>query len=313
MEAPLISICIPVYNCEKYLERTISCILKQSYSNIELILVDDGSTDTSLQIMSEIMDDRISVISTANFGASNARNLSYRQAMGKYIIFFDADDYIQPDFIERQYQRINHREDVVVLSGWGRFYENDLSTFKPEAELLEQEMNFEEWILKFWKRCNPMTNPGRALIPDSILKSSGLWNTGLSLNDDFEFFTRVFLSVKKIVFNDKAQLYYNSGLTGLSSMKDQKALLSLFQSIKLSTEMVAKNSKDEAILRCCANIWQWFVYIAYPKEAELIRNATREIKRFGGSDFQFPAGGISKFLTRAVGWKMTKRIKNFIS
>lgn len=97
-----VSIIIPVYNCEKLLKRTIDCVLRQSYSNIQLIIIDDGSKDKSPSICDEyaIRDSRVKVIHQENAGASVARNAGLRWAQGEYIAFIDADDLVSKQYIE---------------------------------------------------------------------------------------------------------------------------------------------------------------------------------------------------------------------
>lgn len=99
----LVSVIVPIYNVEKYLEKCICSILEQSYSNLELILIDDGSTDSSGKICDEFkkIDDRIVVIHQANGGLSNARNTGIRKSVGDFIYFVDSDDYLETDALEK--------------------------------------------------------------------------------------------------------------------------------------------------------------------------------------------------------------------
>lgn len=98
----LISVIVPVYNIEKYLPRCLNSILRQSYQNLEIILVDDGSTDGTVDICERYMaqDPRISLIVNAGKGVSSARNVGVRSSHGAYIVMVDSDDYIAPDMIE---------------------------------------------------------------------------------------------------------------------------------------------------------------------------------------------------------------------
>ena len=93
----LVSIILPIYNAEKYLERCLESIITQTYANIEIILINDGSTDNSINIIKEyaIKDSRIIIIDKENEGVSVARNIGILKARGKYICFVDADDYIR--------------------------------------------------------------------------------------------------------------------------------------------------------------------------------------------------------------------------
>ena len=272
-------------------------------------MVNDGSTDETASVIRSVNDERIQVIETNNGGAAKARNLAFTSATGDYIIFFDADDYVGANFISSQVEKTNGQKDIVVMSAWGRFYHNDLTTLQI-AELPQGELSFKEWINKYWYNCNPMTNPGRALIPVDLIKKAGLWNENLTLNDDLEFFTRIFLTACKIVFNADAVFYYRSGINGLSASTGDKACKSLFESIKLSVHKVLREYEhNSSLLISCANMWRSFIYITYPYQKKHLQLAQAEIAKLGKPDFKFQAGGVTALLTSLLGWKMTKRIK----
>jgi len=101
----MISIIVPVYNAEKYLNRCIDSILKQTFTDLEIILVDDGSTDDSLKICEEYQkqDDRIIVIHKDNRGSTSARKAGVRIAKGAYIAFVDSDDWLELEMYETLY------------------------------------------------------------------------------------------------------------------------------------------------------------------------------------------------------------------
>lgn len=108
MEKDLISIIIPVYNVEEYLDKCLESVINQTYNNIEIILVDDGSTDNSGKICDkyEEKDSRVKVIHKENGGQSEARNIALDEVRGKYVAFVDSDDYIKKDYIEYLYNLI---------------------------------------------------------------------------------------------------------------------------------------------------------------------------------------------------------------
>lgn len=110
-----VSVIVPVYNVEKYLNKCIESIIKQSYENIEIILVDDGSTDKSGKICDEysLKDSRIKVIHKENGGLSDARNYGIDAATGDYLLFVDSDDYIDIDLIKNVNQYMNKQIDVI--------------------------------------------------------------------------------------------------------------------------------------------------------------------------------------------------------
>lgn len=105
MNKDLITIIIPVYNVEKYLKKCLDSIINQTYKNLEIILIDDGSIDNSPKICDEyaIKDKRIKVIHKRNAGVSSARNDGLNKATGQYLIFVDSDDYIELNMVEKIY------------------------------------------------------------------------------------------------------------------------------------------------------------------------------------------------------------------
>lgn len=116
---PEISVIVPVYNAELYLERCVNSILGQSFLDFELILMDDGSTDNSPEICDAMgeKDPRIRVIHKQNTGVSDTRNQAIRLACGKYVAFVDADDYIAEKMLELMYKELhNHNCDLVMCN-----------------------------------------------------------------------------------------------------------------------------------------------------------------------------------------------------
>ena len=102
----LISVIVPVYNVEQYLDRCVCSILNQTYQNLEIILVDDGATDSSGRMCDEYAkrDERIKVVHKQNGGLSDARNAGLAAATGEYIGYVDSDDWIEPDMYEKMYE-----------------------------------------------------------------------------------------------------------------------------------------------------------------------------------------------------------------
>jgi len=101
----LVSICIPAYNSKKYIGETLTCLCAQTYSNIEIIVANDGSTDDTAAQVKSIDDKRIILLNEPNGGAAKARNTAFSKAKGEYILYFDADDHIEPDFIAQQIKK----------------------------------------------------------------------------------------------------------------------------------------------------------------------------------------------------------------
>jgi hypothetical protein len=124
----------------------------------------------------------------------------------------------------------------------------------------------------------------------------------------------VILKSSGVVFDPAATLYYRSGISGsLSDHKQEAAIRSAFSSLQKATNsLLAVNSSPEARL-ASANIWQHFIYTAYPAHPDLVKKAGQKIKELGGSSLPFMAGGLTRILTALVGWKATARIKHLIN
>ena len=119
----LISIIVPVYNVEKYVAECIESIIKQTYQNLEILLIDDGSTDNSGKICDKYAekDKRIKIIHKENGGVSSARNLGLDLAQGEYIAFIDSDDFVSNKYIESLYSAIEHKDAEIVLSKYSNY------------------------------------------------------------------------------------------------------------------------------------------------------------------------------------------------
>lgn len=123
----LISVIVPIYNVEKYLQRCVDSIINQTYRNLEIILVDDGSLDNCPKMCDDYAekDSRIKVVHKENGGLSDARNVGMEVATGEYVSFIDSDDYISLDFYETLLETIVDNDSDIVECGVVKFYENE--------------------------------------------------------------------------------------------------------------------------------------------------------------------------------------------
>ena len=151
MTEPLISIIIPVYNVENYLGRCFQSVQKQTYKNLEIILIDDGSTDASGKLCDQykLHDQRVKVIHQKNGGLSNARNSGLKIAKGEYITFIDADDFIHESYIERLYSLAEMNGSEIVCCNYTRGDADDFSGVKAEKQIEERTYTADE-MLRNW-------------------------------------------------------------------------------------------------------------------------------------------------------------------
>lgn len=135
----LISVIIPVYNVEKYLARCLNSIVKQTYKNLEIILVNDGSTDNSEDIIKkyEKKDNRIKYIKQKNSGLSSARNTGIKNSYGNYLSFIDGDDYVNVHFIEDLYSALVNSGADIAICDYKKVYEKNCDIYSKNVSLIE--------------------------------------------------------------------------------------------------------------------------------------------------------------------------------
>ena len=138
-----ISIIIPVYNTEKYIKECIESIIKQTYKNIEIIIVNDGSTDNSVNIIKDYQKKykRIKVINQKNKGPSAARNNGIKHSEGDYILFVDSDDWIEENMVEKMINSINNKETDLIICSYSQ-----ITNGKRKDFIVEERKNFEEYL-----------------------------------------------------------------------------------------------------------------------------------------------------------------------
>ncbi|MGD1874833.1 MAG: glycosyltransferase family 2 protein [Mastigocoleus sp.] len=308
----LVSILIPAYNSEEWISETIESALAQTWSNIEIIIVDDGSVDNTLAIAKKYESAKIKVISQPNKGASAARNTAFREAQGDFIQYLDADDLLAPNKIERQVKLSkNTNSDFLIAGEWGRFYK-DYSEALFIPQILWADMLPVDWLLCVWEN-HYMMHPAAWLVPRKLAQMAGSWDENLSLDDDGEYFCRVVLASQEVKFCWDAKSYYRSGISGsLSASRSYKAWKSAFLSIELGMKHLLEIENTARTRHACATRFQRFIYEAYPDVPDLRKKAELKVKEFGGSSVKPFGGPMFELLSSFVGWKSTKRIKNII-
>lgn len=215
-----VSILIPCYNSEKWLGETLDCCLRQTYPNIEVILVDDGSTDASLAIAQEYekKDKRIHVFSQPNSGGCRARNLAFEKSTGDYIKYLDADDLMSDDMIEKQMDLLLSTNDLYAVSTCA-YEEFDVTTnvvfrkrflykdYSCGLDLIE-----DAWFQGGWFVVTCY------LTSRKLINEAGPWNETLTKVQDGEFFCRVLAKAHQILFCEGVKFYYRRGHLSVSTV-----------------------------------------------------------------------------------------------
>jgi glycosyltransferase involved in cell wall biosynthesis len=210
MQSDLISILIPCYNTENYLKSCLDCVLGQTYTNIEVLFLDDGSTDTSLKIMQEYKakDDRISIISRENRGVSASRNELMEKCNGKYVMFVDSDDLIAPNIVEALYKAITENNCELAMCNILKWYEGEKIDTKTTPELTGKNRIYtpDEALLDMIIVGDHFDFPTAKLIKKDILK--GIEFPLNRVYEDTATLYKIYSKSQKSIYLDD-KLYYH--------------------------------------------------------------------------------------------------------
>ena len=198
MKKPLVSILIPCYNSENYIEETLKSCLEQTWKSKEIIIVDDHSTDNSFEVLQRFKScypEVIKIFKNKKKGACSARNLAFEVSSGDFIQYLDADDLLNPEKIESQMRiLVGKQEDAIAHCQWGRFYENVEDTVWKEQEIDKNYETPANWLVDSWNG-NGMGQTSIWLTPRILIEEAGPWNEELKINQDGEFFSRVHIII----------------------------------------------------------------------------------------------------------------------
>ena len=217
------SIIIPVYNVENTLKRCLESVINQTYKNLEIICVNDGSKDKSLEILREYekKDNRIIVIDKKNGGLASARNSGLEIFSGDIVTFIDSDDWYELDCIEsinkifEENQNLDLcRSNYFLTDGENEKTNNEQQIYDGELEL---NIQYKKEILNNMYKGKIQSFSWLLFINKDIIKKEKIFfNNKVTFMEDIEFFTRLIFKIKNIYFSNKPKLYYYYNINGLT-------------------------------------------------------------------------------------------------
>ncbi len=336
----LISVVIPVYNAEKFLSKSIESVINQSYKNLEIILVDDGSTDESKKMCEEyaIIDERIKVISKKNGGPATARNMGVCNATGEVVFFLDADDFILKYTLEELIDVYNQYHPDLVMANFNKLINN--------KEIIKQEVSFRHNEKPFGDRIKILLKkdiqdyirhflkyPSNHLISYcwarlyklSIIKENNLLaKEDMRLFEDFVFNLDYLKYTNKIAFlNENLYIYtmHDSHISVSMSILNGDSLIHDMNLFKEKTKEFFNNSKN--VKKEIGHALIHYAIIFLVRSCRQVNRDTRkklhkEIKKLIKSriikeslKYYSPSKGNSRFLPLLMKYKLTDLIIPF--
>lgn len=281
-----ISIIVPIYNIEEYVSRCIDSILKQTYSNLDIVLVDDGSTDNCSNICDEYAkkDNRIRVFHKENGGLSDARNFGIKYAKGKYISFIDGDDFVAEDFIYTLYQNLIKYNADISVCGYSIYNNGIINKF---------EKNNQDYIIELKPKYAI-----KYMLDNNFAFRHCTWNKlyKIELFKNISFpYKRIYEDVgttyklicksKKVVYDSSSKYYYVKNYNSITNTHifDKKELDRIEMSNQMCDYCVKKYNKDISLkhllekFRSCQYIYCLDIMIRNNKYDKSYVNITKKI------------------------------------
>lgn len=309
-QQPLVSIIIPLYNSEKYIKETINCLLNQTYNNIEIIVIDDFSTDDSFQLVSTINSDKIILEKNKTKGACAARNYGFELSQGDFIQYLDADDLISSSKIEKQLKLLENNPKAIASCGWCKF-ENSIKGLNIKNQSINQSYNTPyQWLLDAWTK-NEMGLVSIWLTPREIINKVGKWNEELLINQDGEFFCRVILNSSCILYCKEAIAYYRINPKGITqSIRTKEKVASQLCSYQLCEKHLTPYFNDINAKKAIGNLYLKFIYFHHGKYSEIVQQAWDAFEKLDIGKPWAIGGKTLRLLSSFFGFKAALQIKH---
>ena len=279
---PKISIIVPVYNVEKYLRKCVDSILNQTFKDFELILVDDGSIDTSGKICDEynLKDNRIKVIHKENGGLSSARNAGLDIAQGEYIGFVDSDDWIELDMYEELYKICKENDTDVGIVGinYGGASEKKKSK---KIEIYSNKLILDDLVYNkgkeiTWPACNKLWL--KKVIGESRFKEGRIYEDGL-------FLYSLSSKIKKVAKIDYEAYNYRMDNESITRSKISKKQVDFLYNTLDIYKFLPSPYKEEMFIRDLIRYTE-YILLEMIKQKNINKDIIKEIKKFYNDNFK---------------------------
>lgn len=322
----LVSVIIPAHNSKNTIYDSIKSILNQTYSNFEIIIIDNGSTDNLQDYLIDTFNNNYNIhyyfIEIAN--ASKARNFGILKAKGEYIQFLDSDDIISRDKLQNQVILLEKYNASLVFCNTYRFdnigsIESGICSRINDISSDTIQISLETFLTSlFVKSGVKMIAVHAFLVKRSLLVSTGPWNEVISLDDDGEYFFRVYMNVDKIIYDSHSISFYRfSPNYSLSNTSLTKGIKSEFFSIESKKKHLLNSDKVSDYLKrkIVRNLQSIFVYkyilLKNSKEFQIINNDLNS--NFNGFNNLLWPRKITRIASAFFGNKLLFKIKLWIS
>ena len=307
---PLVSILIPSYNAEGWIGQTLKSAIGQDYPRKEVIVVDDGSTDRTLEISRTFESRFVRVIVQPNAGPPAARNTALAHAQGDYIQWLDADDLLETNKISNQVKRVQAIQDDRALFScpFETFYYRRSKARMFESRLYRDLTPADYFFIKFTD--DTFFQPSAWLVSRRLTELAGPWWELRSKDDDGEYFCRVVAASQGIYFVPESRCYWRIGNMGSISnswRRSPAGVQALLNSITRCIEHYQKVEDNERSRAACVAFLQNRLIYFYPDSPHIVQEIRLLAEELGGA-ISLPALRWKyRYIKAAFGWSAAKR------
>lgn len=306
-----VSVIVPAFNASAWITEALGSILSQTWRDLEVIVVNDGSTDDTAEVVKSFQDSRVRMVCQDNRGAAAARNRGLADAKGDFIQFLDADDLLGHDKIGWQIDALRDAPAGSVAScAWAHFSRDPREAIvRPQP--VWQVANPIEWLT-----CSlsggGMMHSGGWLTPRLVVEAAGPWNEALSLHDDGEYFARVLLKATSNVFVPGISVYYRKVAGSLSCRRNRQAMESAFAVCCSWHRHLQEKADTLAIRRALATQYAQFAYEFCAVAPDLCRQAHRAIQQLREAPAPIIGGKRFRWAARTLGILPALRLRTLL-
>lgn len=320
-KASLVSVIIPLYNCGEALHRTMLSVVAQTHQPIEIILVDDGSSDDSYSIAKQYEDEGVNVIRQKNAGAAVARNTGLAISKGEYIQFLDAGDVLDAGKITAQVNALQGCPDKVAVCNYKQFTTDDElrnGVYPDQSSFIYSSEDPQDFLVRLWGGYGSMNfiQTNCWLVPRAVIEKSGGWRAYRCPDDDGEFFARVLLASKGIVHVPGVYNYYHitpGGVNQLSRSGKYKYQMNTLLTIDLKHHYLSNKKHHPKQNRAIAAQYLRFAVDMFPARKVLSAIAYKRYKKLN-EQVPIPVlgGKIIELIKHLFGWRTARLIRYYL-
>lgn len=314
--APLVSILIPAYNAEKWIKQTMESAIGQSYANKEIIVVNDGSSDGTLQIVKRFESSTIKIVDQKNVGGAAARNTALAHSQGEYLQWLDHDDLLGVNKIAEQMKHVQKIGDERRLfsGGFGTFYFCPNRARTATGPLWRDLSPLDYFYTKFEQ--SEWLHTTCWLVSRKLTGMAGPWLDLRSPDDDGEYFCRVVAASDGIIFVPTAKSYWRIGNNASFSYSRQNsvnALAAMLESTRLCiAHFRALEDSDRSRKACVTFLRNRLIYY-YPEQREMLAQIYALADQLGGSLSVPPLLRHYEILRGLFGWKAARFAQDLVT